>query len=1002
MAYKRESHHILAGSLSYLPPGDLVSEGDALALTNFRPDQLGALRSRLGHTSLYTGLGDVRSLIKALGARYAGSTVLYKNGASHATGFSGEPMGLVDWKKWLWVIDQSKQGKSDGTNFRNWSITAPTDPPTVAVATEVADTIVTFDSGESWTVDPSGSDSFNSTDEQEGTDCLEIVAPDESNFTLSSTVSLDLTTIDGVDASDDDKQRIWIFCNKFKRLNAVTIELDVNGGDFKDDYYTATISHKKLKAAGKGWFRFEVRKRQPVDPDTKQPITDKRDLPFFSRVGATEGKDWSTVAAVRIKIDVRAACTIRFDLWEVFGSINGTIEGEDIQYYYTYVNDQGHESNPSPASPKKAFNRTGAALSDLAASADPQVTGKHIYRTGGTLGAVYRVTSTPVANATTTYTDTSSDDDLVRLGIQMETDNDAPPAAAGLVGPYYGRLIAYQTSANKNRFFWTKQNKPYAFPGAAKDAGFWNDLGDTNEKIVAATMRPQMVLFYKENTIYRLLGDPGDTDGDCQITRATLGLLGANAVCVAGEVDYFQGLEGIYAFNGDTARKISQKLDPIFKGQTVTLASGVTAPAISSSARDKSALEYINGRLYFSYAETGQSTPNVTLLYDADTQNWTKDSRGFGVINYEGQNGLLLAGTSDGKVLTLESGNDDAGSSFTVTYQSKYFDDGAPDTEKTFEDLTLEIDTNGQTLTVVAYTNNGTSNAIGTVSTSGRTRVVLQMNSGLGIQARNISIQISGAISSTVVVFAATLNYYFEARQAKSFDSDESDLGTHKMKFVREAMLDLENSATVTLTLKTDQPGEAMATRQAPTISAGTTRRMAHVVFNADYLGYLVRVLLSATSFRLYGLKMLIQIVGTYLLGAKGEFWLSDTIDFGTERVKLMDEIEVVYSSAGTAALRVESDLPSGTSAQVTGSPYTLTATTGEEVRSINLSGTVKGRLFRFKVTPAADFRLEAIRCHIKTIGNPNASPWSWVSLPVEATQDAQWIAIPVQVDEVG
>ncbi len=995
---------MLAGSLSYLPPGDLVSEPDALALTNFRADQQGALRSRLGHTSLYTGLGNVRSLIKALGHRYAGSDTLYLDGGSHESGFSGEPMGLVDWKQWLWVMDQTKQGKSDGTDFRDWTIEAPEDPPTVAPATEVTETVVTFDSSESWNVDPSGDDSFNSSDQQEGSDCLEIAVPGDQTYTLElSGLSLDLSEIGGEDASDDDVHRIWVFCKQFKKLDEITLEVDVNGGDFSTDYYTATIPRKLIKKARKGWFRFEVRKRQLVDPLTTQPIEDKKDLPFFNRIGATDAKDWSTVAAVRIKLDARAACTVRFDLWEVFGSVTGTIEGEDIQYFYTYVNDSGHESNPSPASAKKAFNRTGAALSDLDASADPQVTGKHVYRTGGTLGAVYRVTDEPIANATTTYTDTASDDDIRRLGFQMETDNDAPPAAAGLVGPYYGRLIAYQTSANKNRFFWTKQHKPYAFPGAAKDKGNFNDIGDTNEKIVGATMRTQMLRFYKENTIWRLIGDPDDVSGNVDITGAKIGLIGKSAVCTGpGDLDFFQGMEGIYAFNGDSARKISQKLDPIFKGLSVVINGSTTVQPVSSSNRDKSVLEYVNGRLKYSYAEQGQSSPNVTLELDFDTGNWTKDSRGFTALNYEGQNSSLLAGTSGGAVLILESGSDDAGSNFTITYQSGYHDEGLPDTEKTYEDLTLDIDTANQSLTVVAYTNNGTSNAIGTVQANGRTRVVLPMNSGLGLTARNCSISISGSVSSPVVIYKATLNFYYEARQARSFDTDETDLGTHRLKIIREAVLDLENSAQVTLTLKTDHPGEAMTTRQQPTIASGSTRRMAHVIFNADYIGYLMRVILTATSFRLYGLRLLIQVVGTYLLGGKSERWESDPIDFNTERVKLIKELEVVYSTTGTASLRVESDLPSGTSAQVLGSPYTLTATTGEERRQVRLRGTVKGRLFKFKITPTDDFRLETIRCQIKTLGEPNASGWVWVELPVESTQDAKWVDVPVPVDEVG
>lgn len=995
---------MLAGSLSYLPPGDLINEQDALALTNFRADQAGALRSRLGHTSLYTGLtGSIRSLIKALGHRYAGSTVLYIDGSSHATGFSGEPMGLVDWKKWLWVMDQSKQGKSDGTNFRDWAITAPAGAPTVAPASEVTKAVTAFDNTETWAVDPSGSDSFDSSDFMETTDSLKIEIQEDQTFTLKRTVSLDLSAYTGpIAGADDDKHRIWVKCNHFKKLDEVVLEVDVNGGDFSTDYYTATIPRKHLKKARKEWFRFEVRKRQMIDPNTSQPVDDPLDLPYFRRVGATDGKDWSTVAAIRIKLDSRSSAIVRFDLWEMFGSINGTIEGQDIRYYYTYVNAQGHESNPSPASAKKAFNKTGASLSNLTASADPQVTGKNIYRTGGTLGAVYRVNSTPLANATTTYNDTASDDDIRRLGFQMETDNDAPPAAQVLVGPYFGRLIAARTAANKNRYFWTDQDKPYKFPGAALDAGNHADVGDTDEIIVQIIMRPRMLTIYKENTIWRVIGDPGDTDGQQEIARATLGAIGQNAVCMAGEVDYFQGKEGIYRFNGDTAQKISTKLDPIFKGQTVTLASGVTVNPVSSSNRDKLALEYVNGRLYYSYAEQGQSTPNVTLLYDAETDNWAKDSRGFGVINYEGQNGSLLAGTSSGAVLILESGNDDAGSPFTVTYQSKYFDFGAPDTEKTAEDLTLDIDTANQSLTVKVYTNNGTSNSVGSVQANGRTRVVLPMNSGLGLTARNFSIEISGSISSPVVVYKATLNYYYEARQAKSFDTDEIDCGTHKLKIIRRAVLDLENSAQVTLTLQTDHPGEAMANRQQPTIASGTTRRRALVVFNADYLGFLHRIILTATSFRLYALRLLIQVVGTYLLGTKNEFWLSDPIDFGNERVKLVKELEIVYSTTGTASLRVESDLPSGTSAQVSGSPYTLTATTGEERRQVRLKGTVKGRLFKFKITPTGDFRLEAFRCQIKTIGEPNASPWVWVDLPVESTQDAKWIDVPVPVDEVG
>src|SRR6266496_4483092 len=132
MAYKNEPHEFLSGSLSYLPPGDQLAETDALDLTNFRVDKAGNLKSREGSTAVNTASGTVRSLIKALQVRFQGSTSLFRNFASVASGFDGEPMGFAAYKKWLWVMNRSKQVKDNGTNNRSWSIAAPSTAPTVA------------------------------------------------------------------------------------------------------------------------------------------------------------------------------------------------------------------------------------------------------------------------------------------------------------------------------------------------------------------------------------------------------------------------------------------------------------------------------------------------------------------------------------------------------------------------------------------------------------------------------------------------------------------------------------------------------------------------------------------------------------------------------------------------------------------------------------------------------------------------------------------------------
>ncbi len=976
-----------------------MPEGDALALTGFRSDQQAQLRSRLGSASTGTaGSAAIRTLAKMLGLRYQGSTAIYRAFSSIETGFSGEPIGTADFLKWAWFMDQSVRRKDNGTTDYQWEITAPASKCVAATGSEYAKTIGVFDSTETWTLDgaaiPGGDASYDTAVKQEGTGSLLIQAPGEKQYIIQRSVTLDLSSYSSQAASDDDKQRIWIYASKYKKLEQVIIEIDVDGGDFKNDYSTVTIPRVQLKPIGKGWHRLEIRRAKPDTDDGK---------PYFVRVGGKAAKTWATVAAVRVKLDTRAPVDVRFDLWEAFGSVSGAIEGERVQYYVTYANASEHESNPSPISDAVAINKTAVSLTSIPVSGDAQVTKKYIYRTSERLeGKVYRVSNTGTAAAATTFTDTASDASIAALGVQLETDNDAPPAAQGLCGPYFGRLIAYNTSANKNRFFWSKLNKPWAFPGAALDAGNHADIGDSGEKIVGHTQRPRTILFYKENSIWELVGDPEDISGEVNLTRAQQGLIGSRAVCKAGPVDYFQGKEGLYIFNGDTAQKISEKLDPIFKGQTVTLASGVTVAALNASAMDKNCLEYINGRLYFSYCSGSATTPDKTLVLDTANTRWYSLDVGYSALLYEGQNGALLGGKSNGAVHTLETGTQDAGSNINIDFFSRYMDQGVSDNEKTYEDFTIDIDTGNQALAVTAYFNDGSASvSLGNVTTTGRTRVVLQIDSAEGYISRNIAIRITGSISSAVVIYDMAINYYFEARQAKSFDTDEVALGQGKMALIREAKFDLENAATVTVNLQSDQPGEAMATRQSPSISTSSTRRMAHVVFNSDYRGFLHRLYLSGTDFRLYALWVLVKVYGTYLLGTKGQFYKSDPIDFGSERVKLFKEIEVVYSTLGAVPYIVYTDLP-GTAGLISRSTGTLVATTGEETFKIRLPGTTKGRLFQLLLSPDADAVIEAIRVNLKFIGEPNASAWFWVDLPIEKTDDGIWVKIPISVDEIG
>jgi hypothetical protein len=109
------------------------------------------------------------------------------------------------------------------------------------------------------------------------------------------------------------------------------------------------------------------------------------------------------------------------------------------QYKFTYVNStSGHESNASPASIAVTAAGNNINLSVISVSSDPQVNYKNIYRT--TAGGAYYFYVGQIANATTTYTDTTAD---TLLGITEAPLNNYPPQMFQGIEEWNGRIWGF-------------------------------------------------------------------------------------------------------------------------------------------------------------------------------------------------------------------------------------------------------------------------------------------------------------------------------------------------------------------------------------------------------------------------------------------------------------------------------------------------------------------------------------------------------------------------------
>jgi hypothetical protein len=293
--------------------------------------------------------------------------------------------------------------------------------------------------------------------------------------------------------------------------------------------------------------------------------------------------------------------------------ISGGLSGA-VRYYFTYSTYREHESNPSPVSEEISDTATtfGVTLT-IPASDNPEVTKCHIYRVGGLLPVPYLVYTLNATSGVISDDGGSgapqdngdpnvwflSDAAAIEYGQAMEDDHDPPPAAFGLAGPYFERLLAFNSLANPNRLWWTPTSMPWYFRGSGTADGDWVDVGEEGEPIWAVSVKPHMCIIYKQHSIWRLLGDP--SNGLIERVIPHMGIVGPRAWASHGVVDYFRGPEGIYLMTGELAIKVSTKVDPMFKGLT----SGVARPTspIDAAERYGEVLAVKVDRLYHCYRE---------------------------------------------------------------------------------------------------------------------------------------------------------------------------------------------------------------------------------------------------------------------------------------------------------------------------------------------------------------------------------------------------------------
>lgn len=339
----------------------------------------------------------------------------------------------------------------------------------------------------------------------------------------------------------------------------------------------------------------------------------------------------------------------------------GALTGLTGNYWaqYTYVRKIGDtvvaESNPYSTTAVVTLADQSLDVG-VVASTDSQVTHIRLYRT--TSGGALFLYDQEVANTTQTMSSTKADS---ALGSAAVTDNDRAPACGFISAPFFDRFWLCQDQTYPHYLWYSKRFQPEAVPVAN-----YLILGTPDDPIQSFIPFGGVGIAFTQQRKYRIVGT-GTTSFVPYETPGKRGTLGHKTAIVGEDGVYFVSKDGVFrttGFSGD--EQLAGPILPLFNGD----GRNGYAP-INFAVGHTFSLAIWKGRLYFAYADTDHTTPNMLAVHRLGTNQWQFYDLALDSLFVELDTDLLLGGGQDGICYSLETGTDDAGLDITMTIHTK-------------------------------------------------------------------------------------------------------------------------------------------------------------------------------------------------------------------------------------------------------------------------------------------------------------------------------------------
>ena len=350
----------------------------------------------------------------------------------------------------------------------------------------------------------------------------------------------------------------------------------------------------------------------------------------------------------------------------------GSLSAGDYLVKYTYVDEDGWESNGSDASAAIAASVDDKITLAIVVSSDAKVTKRRIYRTIAD-GAIFYYDKEVANNSDTTVDLTQADSTLGQKTV-LHTDHTAPISA-----PHLGtkrRSRAYIAKAGI--VYISNLTEPEYFP-LVTGQYIWTG----NEQKVTGMLEQLTGLpVFTDDSIERLLGTDKD-NFEFKNSYATEGCIATRSLVNCDNLLVYLEFDGIHYFDGVSTGVFSEALNKYIKDNIV------------DAYAHLSCATYYDDKYILCYPKTGGTYPTETIYLDLKNKTYGIYSFAFGCFSLwnRGTDGLRLFGGSnvEGRIYEIFTGLEDDTGNITCYDSPEPIDLGMPDIWKQWFNIYIKV-----------------------------------------------------------------------------------------------------------------------------------------------------------------------------------------------------------------------------------------------------------------------------------------------------------------------